>query len=72
MVLIRGDRIAQWGSPYLDEHGEEDIDLRRGKPLHLNAARYAQLRRLWVTQGIEHDSHVLAKSSLQGGADFLD
>jgi hypothetical protein len=69
---MRGDRIAQWGSPYLDEHGEEDIDLRRGKPLHLNAARYAQLRRLWVTQGIEHDSHVLAKSSLQGGADFLD
>jgi hypothetical protein len=72
VLLLRGDRVCNWGSPYLDEHGEEDIELRRGKPLHLNAARYAQLRRLWVTQGIEHDSHVLKNSSLQSGHDFLE
>lgn len=70
VLLVRGERLATWGSPYLDEHGEEDIELRRGKPLRLNAARYAQLRRLWITQGIEHDSHVLAKTTLQGEVSF--
>lgn len=36
-------RHAFWGSPYLDEHGEEDSHLRRGKPLYLNPSRYPLL-----------------------------
>jgi hypothetical protein len=32
-----------WPSPYLDAYGEEDIDLRRGKPLFLCQERYASL-----------------------------
>lgn len=27
-VVIRGPRAAVWGSLYLDEHGEEDRDLK--------------------------------------------
>ena len=28
IVILRGSRAAVWGSVYLDEHGEEDKDLR--------------------------------------------
>jgi hypothetical protein len=39
-----------WPSPYLDAYGEEDIDLRRGKPLFLCQERYASLTAmvLWL------------------------
>jgi len=71
-IIMRGDRICLWGSPYLDEHGEEDTDLRRGKPLYLNEGRYNQLTKLWVTHGIEHDSHVLENTELDlDGGDML-
>ncbi|KAL4284787.1 hypothetical protein GQ457_16G022680 [Hibiscus cannabinus] len=36
-------RQASWPSPYLDAFGEEDIEMRRGKPLYLNEERYAAL-----------------------------
>uniref|UniRef100_A0A1A8QJE6 E3 ubiquitin-protein ligase n=1 Tax=Nothobranchius rachovii TaxID=451742 RepID=A0A1A8QJE6_9TELE len=35
IIIIRGHRFCLWGSVYLDAHGEEDRDLRRGKPLFL-------------------------------------
>ena len=28
IVIVRGPRAAVWGSVYLDEHGEEDRDLK--------------------------------------------
>lgn len=28
VVVIRGPRATLWGSVYLDEHGEEDRDLK--------------------------------------------
>eukprot|EP01103_Thecamoeba_quadrilineata_P010115 TRINITY_DN209_c0_g1_i1.p1 TRINITY_DN209_c0_g1~~TRINITY_DN209_c0_g1_i1.p1 ORF type:complete len:1920 (-),score=413.24 TRINITY_DN209_c0_g1_i1:1070-6829(-) len=62
VLLLRGARFCFWGSPYLDDHGEEDLELRRGKPLYLSHSRYNQLKRLWVTHGMDHDSHILAHS----------
>lgn len=35
IIIIRGHRFCLWGSVYLDAHGEEDRDLRRGKPLYI-------------------------------------
>lgn len=29
------------------DHGEEDIAMRRGRPLYLNAERLAQVQRMW-------------------------
>jgi hypothetical protein len=48
VMLISGDKQCLWSSPYLDAHGEEDILLRRGKALYLNAARVDQLNRMWA------------------------
>ncbi|KAG0045707.1 hypothetical protein BGZ83_009072 [Gryganskiella cystojenkinii] len=39
-------------APFLDEHGEADLGLRRGRPQYLNPLRYDDLRRLWLTHGI--------------------
>jgi len=36
VLVIREQHVCQWGSPYLDAYGEEDQDLRRGRPLYLN------------------------------------
>ena len=41
VLVIREMHWCQWGSPYLDAYGEEDQDLRRGRPLYLN-------RSVWV------------------------
>ncbi|KAF9284537.1 hypothetical protein BGZ88_009928 [Linnemannia elongata] len=39
-------------APFLDEHGEADLGLLRGRPQFLNPLRYDDLRRLWLTHGI--------------------
>jgi hypothetical protein len=51
-VLLRGVHAAYSISPYVDEHGEEDSGLRRGRPLHLDERRLRQLQRLFVSHGI--------------------
>ena len=51
-VLIRGPHAAYSISPYVDEHGEEDSGLRRGRPLHLDADRMRQLGRLWASHAV--------------------
>jgi hypothetical protein len=51
-LLVDETRSAYHASLYLDEHGEEDRGLRRGKPLFLNAARQAALHRLWLAQAV--------------------
>lgn len=58
--IIREGRTANWGSPYLDAHGEEDENLDRGKPLFLNLERYSALERLWLTHGFDQDSRLLS------------
>ncbi|GLD67542.1 E3 ubiquitin-protein ligase UBR3 isoform X3 [Lates japonicus] len=42
------------GSVYLDAHGEEDRDLRRGKPLFLCEERYRVLEQQWVSHTFDH------------------
>ena len=51
-LLVDETRSAYHASLYLDEHGEEDRGLRRGKPLFLNSARQAALHRLWLAQAV--------------------
>ena len=51
-VLIRGSHAAFCCSPYVDEHGEEDAGLKRGRPLTLDPHRMAQLERLWASHCI--------------------
>jgi len=54
VVLIRGARVALWGSVYLDSHGEEDRDLKRGRPLFLSRDRYELLQRQWLMHAFDH------------------
>ena len=35
-------------TPFLDQHGEFDIGLRRGRPLFLNSSRYNGIRRMFL------------------------
>jgi len=65
VLVLREERRAIWGSPYLDEHGEEDVELRRGKPLFLSEERYRALQRLWLTHGFDHNSRILASTARQ-------
>uniref|UniRef100_A0A674B6J2 E3 ubiquitin-protein ligase n=1 Tax=Salmo trutta TaxID=8032 RepID=A0A674B6J2_SALTR len=54
IIIIRGHRFCLWGSVYLDAHGEEDRDLRRGKPLFLCVERYRVLQQQWVSHTFDH------------------
>ncbi|KAJ8012787.1 hypothetical protein DPEC_G00046500 [Dallia pectoralis] len=54
IIIIRGHRFCLWGSVYLDTHGEEDRDLRRGKPLFLCEERYKVLEQQWVLHTFDH------------------
>jgi hypothetical protein len=65
-LIIRGDRRTAWGSLYLDEHGEEDIALRRGRPLYLSIVRYNELRHLWLASNFDYDSKVLGSTVRDG------
>ncbi|KAG7466885.1 hypothetical protein MATL_G00147050 [Megalops atlanticus] len=54
IIIIRGHRFCLWGAVYLDAHGEEDRDLRRGKPLFLCEERYQVLEQQWVSHTFDH------------------
>uniref|UniRef100_A0A8C6V8X7 E3 ubiquitin-protein ligase n=1 Tax=Naja naja TaxID=35670 RepID=A0A8C6V8X7_NAJNA len=54
IIIIRGHRFCLWGSVYLDAHGEEDRDLRRGKPLYICKERYKMLEQQWVSHTFDH------------------
>lgn len=53
IVVLRGPRATLWGSLYLDQHGEEDRDLKRGKPLYLSPERLQLLENQWVNHTFE-------------------
>ncbi|KYQ90036.1 hypothetical protein DLAC_08620 [Tieghemostelium lacteum] len=63
ILLIHLPRKTVWISPYLDDHGEEDPNLRRGKPLYLNSNRYYQLNALLLKHQIDQDSKIAELSS---------
>ncbi|KAL8183446.1 UNVERIFIED_CONTAM: E3 ubiquitin-protein ligase ubr3 [Gekko kuhli] len=54
IIIIRGHRFCLWGSVYLDAHGEEDRDLRRGKPLYMCKERYKVLEHQWISHTFDH------------------
>uniref|UniRef100_A0A0R3RTL1 E3 ubiquitin-protein ligase n=1 Tax=Elaeophora elaphi TaxID=1147741 RepID=A0A0R3RTL1_9BILA len=54
IVIVCNRRAALWGSVYLDVHGEEDRNLRRGKPLFLSKRRIERLTADWTMQSFEH------------------
>jgi len=54
IVVIRGKRACIWGSIYLDAFGEEDRELKRGKPLFLNMERYQLLETQWLAHRFDH------------------
>ncbi|KAM7302989.1 putative ubiquitin ligase E3 [Ixodes scapularis] len=56
IIVIRGKRACLWGSVYLDSFGEEDRDLKRGKPLYLSVERYQLLQEQWTTHAFDHTS----------------
>ncbi len=55
VLLMHNNKSAYSASLYVDEHGEEDPGLRRGRPLFLNAARHRALEQLWRQQGIPRE-----------------
>lgn len=55
VLLIHNNKSAYSASLYVDEHGEEDPGLRRGRPLFMKEARYAALETLWRQHGIPRE-----------------
>jgi len=51
---VRGKRACVWGAVFLDQFGEEDKELKRGKPLFLNERRYQLLEHQWVSHKFDH------------------
>ncbi|XP_023528608.1 E3 ubiquitin-protein ligase PRT6 [Cucurbita pepo subsp. pepo] len=64
ILLQRSARQAPWPSPYLDAFGEEDIEMRRGKPLYLNEERYAALSYMVACHGLDRSSKVLGQTTI--------
>jgi len=54
-LLVHNHKSAYFPSLYVDEHGEEDRDLRRGRPLYLNKMRYERLAALWRNQEVPRE-----------------
>ncbi|KAL2336616.1 hypothetical protein Fmac_011062 [Flemingia macrophylla] len=69
ILLQRSARQAPWPSPYLDYFGEEDFEMNRGKPLHLNEERYAALTYMVASHGLDRSSKVLGQTTI--GSFFL-
>ena len=55
VLLMHNNKSAYSPSLYVDEHGEEDPGLRRGRPLFLNEDRYSALETLWRQHGIPRE-----------------
>jgi hypothetical protein len=48
IVLMHNSFAAYYPSPYVDAYGEEDVGLRRARPLTLDSSRYRTLQQLWA------------------------
>jgi len=55
VLLVHNKKSAYSASLYVDEHGEEDTSLRRGRPLFLKDERYEALESLWRQHGIPRE-----------------
>lgn len=64
--IRRWKRRTEWGSIYLDIHGEGDEHLQRGKALYLCEPRYRTLEKLWILHGFDQDSYILSRGPRRG------
>ncbi len=55
VLLMRDSFAAYYGSMYVDEHGEEDTWVRRGRPLYLSTSRYATLCRMYQAHQVAEE-----------------
>ncbi|CAM9561558.1 unnamed protein product [Discosporangium mesarthrocarpum] len=63
VLLIRGRRAAFYQSIYLDDHGEEDKDLNRGRPLFLNRHCYHALKMMYVQHKVSQEVSAIRASA---------
>mmetsp|Transcript_53360 Transcript_53360/g.72920 ORF Transcript_53360/g.72920 Transcript_53360/m.72920 type:complete len:145 (+) Transcript_53360:232-666(+) len=52
VLLVRYQHAAYFPSIYVDDNGEEDRGMRRGKPLSLSNDRYAALEALYASHRV--------------------
>jgi hypothetical protein len=62
ILVHRERRRSLCFSVYLDAHGEEDIDLRRGKPLTLSALRFYRIEEIYLDHLADMDTQVLQRA----------
>jgi E3 ubiquitin-protein ligase UBR3 len=62
VLLLKNGKGGWWGSPYLDAHGEEDRDLRRGYELFLNDYKMQTLKKILLQDRIAQEC--VAKDSV--------
>jgi len=55
VLLMHNNKSAYSPSLYVDENGEEDPGLRRGRPLYLNQSRLQSLEALWRSNGVPRE-----------------
>ncbi|CAM9192647.1 unnamed protein product [Ascophyllum nodosum] len=63
VLLIRDSRGAYYPSIYLDDHGEEDAGLKRGRPLFLNRHRYNALKQVYLRHRVAQEVSAIRASS---------
>ena len=52
VLLVRKSWSCYWPSIYVDEFGEEDVNMRRGMPLMLSPSRASALWKLYVSGNV--------------------
>ena len=55
--------MSMWTSLYVDEWGEPDVDLRRGRRLYLSQQRVSTLQQMLVETSFDADSKIVHASS---------
>jgi len=55
LIQAQAKQGCLMSSLYLDDHKEEDVGLKRGRPLFLDRTRYEQLRTLWLDHQMAHN-----------------
>jgi len=63
ILLMHNNKSAYSPSLYVDEHGEEDVGLRRGRPLFFSEERYQALETMWRTHGIPREVSQIRSTS---------
>ncbi|KAL7473331.1 hypothetical protein ACHAXS_013787 [Conticribra weissflogii] len=63
VLLMHNNKSAYSPSLYVDEHGEEDPGLRRGRPLFFSDERFHALENLWRSHGIPREVSQIRSTS---------